>query len=116
MFEKLKRLDFEGNIVVLPDFFLDRFIKINSKDDLFRMINSKTTIGGGSIRGVNTFDVKGGNAVNVAYCLAKMGLSVTLFTIADNIGASILRTIFSRFGGRINLLRKKWQTWDYHII
>ena len=106
MFEKLKRLDFEGNIVVLPDFFLDRFIKINSKDDLFRMINSKTTIGGGSIRGVNTFDVKGGNAVNVAYCLAKMGLSVTLFTVADNIGSSILHTIFSRFGRRINLIIK----------
>jgi ribokinase len=106
MFEKLKQLNFEGNIVVLPDFFLDRFIKINSIDDLFRMIKSKTTIGGGSIRGVNTFDVKGGNAVNVAYCLAKMGLSVTLFTVADNIGASILRSIFSKFGKRINLLIK----------
>jgi ribokinase len=106
MFEKLEQLNFEGNIVVLPDFFLDRFIKINSIDDLFRMIKSKTTIGGGSIRGVNTFDVKGGNAVNVAYCLAKMGLSVTLFTVADNIGASILRSIFSKFGKRINLLIK----------
>lgn len=106
MFEKLKQLKFEGNVVVLPDFFLDRFIKINSIDDLFRMIKSKTTIGGGSIRGVNTFDVKGGNAVNVAYCLAKMGLSVTLFTVADNIGASILRSIFSKFGRRINLLIK----------
>ena len=106
MFEKLKQLNLEGNIVVLPDFFLDRFIKINSIDDLFRMIKSKTTIGGGSIRGVNTFDVKGGNAVNVAYCLAKMGLSVTLFTVADNIGASILRSIFSKFGRRINLIIK----------
>jgi ribokinase len=106
MFEKLKQLNFEGNVVVLPDFFLDRFIKINSIDDLFRMINSKTTIGGGSIRGINTFDVKGGNAVNVAYCLATMGLSVTLFTVADNIGASILRSIFSKFGRRINLIIK----------
>ncbi|MDW0122452.1 MAG: hypothetical protein QOK81_07560, partial [Nitrososphaeraceae archaeon] len=98
MFEKLKQFDFDGKIVVLPDFFLDRIIKINSKDELFRMINSKTTTGGGSIRGVNTFDIKGGNAVNVAYCLAKMGLSVTLFTIADNIGTSMLHTVFSKFG------------------
>ena len=105
MFEKLKHLKFDGQIVVLPDFFLDRIIKINSKD-LFSMINSKTTIGGGSIRGANAFDIKGGNAVNVAYCLAKMGLSVTLFTVADEIGTSILRTIFSRFGGSINLLIK----------
>ena len=103
MFEKLKQFDFDGKIVVLPDFFLDRIIKINSKDELFRMINSKTTTGGGSIRGVNTFDIKGGNAVNVAYCLAKMGLSVTLFTIADNIGTSILHTVFSKFGEGIDL-------------
>jgi ribokinase len=103
MFEKLSKCNFSGNIVVLPDFFLDRIIKINSKDELFRTITSKTTIGGGSIRGVNTFDIKGGNAVNVAYCLASMGLSVTLFTVADNIGTSILRTIFSKFGKNINL-------------
>lgn len=103
MFEKLSKFNFSGNIVVLPDFFLDRIIKINSKDELFRTITSKTTIGGGSIRGVNTFDIKGGNAVNVAYCLASMGLSVTLFTVADNIGTSILRTIFSKFGKNINL-------------
>jgi ribokinase len=106
MFEKLKQFKFDGNIVVLPDFFLDRIIKINSKEELFRMINSKTSIGGGSIRGANTFDIKGGNAVNVAYCLAKMGLSVTLFTVADDIGTSILHTIFSRFGASINLLIK----------
>jgi len=103
MFEKLSKFDINGNIVVLPDFFLDRIIKINSKDELFRTITDKTTIGGGSIRGVNTLDVKGGNAVNVAYCLATMGLSVTLFTVADNIGASILRTIFSKFGEKVNL-------------
>src|ERR687898_998017 len=103
MFEKLSKFDFCGNIVVLPDFFLDRIIKINSKDELFRAITSKTTIGGGSIREVNTFDIKGGNAVNVAYCLATMGLSVTLFTVADNIGTSILRTIFSKFGEGVNL-------------
>jgi len=42
MFEKLKKLKFDGKIVVLPDFFLDRIIKINSKDELFRIINSKT--------------------------------------------------------------------------
>jgi ribokinase len=103
MFEKLSEFNFSGNIVVLPDFFVDRIIKINSKDELFRAITKKTTIGGGSIRGVNAFDIKGGNAVNVAYCLAIMGLSVTLFTVADLVGASILRTIFSRFGENVNL-------------
>src|ERR1043165_5826798 len=80
MFEKIEQLNLDQKVVVLPDFFLDRIIKLNSKDEFFRMINSKTTIGGGSIRGVDTFDIKGGNAVNVAYCLAKLGLTVNLFT------------------------------------
>ena len=69
----------------------------------FRMINSKTTIGGGSIRGVDTFDIKGGNAVNVAYCLAKLGLSVNLFTVADDFGKSVLHTVFSKFGKSVDL-------------
>ena len=103
MFEKLEQLNFDQKVVVLPDFFLDRIIKIDSKDELFRMINSKTTIGGGSIRGADTFDIKGGNAVNVAYCLAKLGLSVKLFTIADDFGKSVLRTVFSKFGKSVDL-------------
>lgn len=106
MFEKLKQFKLEGTIVVLPDFFLDRIIKINSKDELFKMIDSKATTGGGSIRGISTSDIKGGNAVNVAYCLAKMGLSVTLFTVADKIGTSVLHTVFSKFGDSVNLLVK----------
>ena len=33
-------------------------------------------------------DVKGGNAVNLAYSLAKLGLNITLFTVADGVGQS----------------------------
>src|SRR6266487_1362961 len=106
MFEKLKQFKLDGTIVVLPDFFLDRIIKINSKDELFKMIDSKATTGGGSIRGISTSDIKGGNAVNVAYCLAKMGLSVTLFTVANKIGTSVLHTTFSKFGDSVNLFVK----------
>jgi ribokinase len=52
---------------------------------------------------VPTADVKGGNAVNVAYCLAKLGVRVTLFTVADEIGAGIIRQAFSQFGDRVTL-------------
>ena len=103
MFEKLKQIKVDDKILVLPDFFLDRIININSTDDLFKMINSKARIGGGSIRGINTCDIKGGNAVNVAYCLAKLGLSVNLITIADDIGKSILHTVFEKFGNAVQL-------------
>ncbi len=74
-------------IVVMPDFFVDRVIKLRSREELFNSINDKARFGGGSIRGIPTTDIKGGNAANVAYCLSKLGVKVTLFTVADDIGA-----------------------------
>ena len=41
---------------------------------------------------------------NVAYCLSKLGVKVTLFTVADDMGAAILRQSFSRFRDSVNLL------------
>lgn len=91
-------------IVVMHDFFVDRVIKLGSKEEFFNSINDKARLGGGSIRGVPTADIKGGNAANVAYCLAKLGVKVALFTMADDIGEAILRQTFSRFGENVNLL------------
>lgn len=90
-------------IVVMHDFFLDRIIKLKSKEEFISTLTEKTRFGGGSIRGVPTVDIKGGNAVNIAYCLAKLGVKVTLFTISDNIGSSILKNTFSKFGDNADL-------------
>jgi len=101
--EKLKQLNIVGSIVVMPDFFVDRIIRLESKEKLFESLTEKAARGGGSIRGVPTIDVKGGNAVNVAYCLAKLGVKVTLFTVADEIGGTIIRQAFSGFGEKARL-------------
>jgi ribokinase len=101
--EKLKRLSIVGSIVVMPDFFVDRIIKLQSKENLFDTLTEKAKLGGGSIRGIPTRDVKGGNAVNVAYCLAKLGAKVSLFTIADELGATMIRQVFSQFGDKVTL-------------
>src|ERR687896_1957352 len=86
-----------NSITVLPDFFVDRIIRLQSKEDFFNSLSEKASFGGGSIRDISTVDVKGGNAVNIAYCLAKLGMKTSLFTIADDIGLSILKHVFSRF-------------------
>jgi len=91
-------------IVVMPDFFLDRIIKLRSREELFNGINDKARSGGGSIRGIPSTDIKGGNAANIAYCLSKLGAKVTLFTVADDIGSAVLRQSFSRFKDNVNLL------------
>src|SRR5205807_1345293 len=70
---------------------------------LFEAITEKANNGGGSIRGFPTSDVKGGNAVNVAYALAKLGAKVTLFTVANGIGAEMISRSFSKFKDRVSL-------------
>jgi ribokinase len=101
--EKLRQLSILGSIVVMPDFFVDRIIRLESKEKLFDALGEKARRGGGSVRGITTTDVKGGNAVNVAYCLAKLGVKVALFTVADEVGATMIRQAFSQFDDRATL-------------
>lgn len=101
--EKLRQLHILGSVVVMPDFFVDRIIRLESREKLGNLLEQKTKFGGGSIRGVPTFDIKGGNAVNVAYALSRLGVKATLFTVADEMGAAMLRQVFSKFGDKTSL-------------
>lgn len=101
--DKLRQLSLIGSIVVMPDFFVDRIIRLESKENLFDTLTEKAKVGGGSVRGIPTTDVKGGNAVNVAYCLAKLGAKVSLFTVADEMGSIMIRQTFAQFGDKVTL-------------
>lgn len=96
MLEKLRNLNLINSVVVLNDFFLDRIIKIQNLDHLYKQILEKSELGG-SIRGIPQTDLKGGNATNVAYALARFGCPVSLITIADEIGSQIIKETFSKF-------------------
>jgi ribokinase len=85
------------------DFFMDRIIRLKSIEELFDPLSDKTSFGDARAKGVVPMnDIKGGNAVNIAYCLAKLGLNVNLFTIAE-MGSDILRRMFSQFGNKVRL-------------
>ena len=101
--EKLRHLSTIGSIVVMHDFFVDRIIRLESKENLFGVLSEKAKVGGGSIRGIPTTDVKGGNAVNIAYSLAKLGAKVSLFTVADEMGSIMIRQTFAQFGDKVTL-------------
>lgn len=103
MIEKLKQFQSLGSIAVMPDFFVDRIIRIESAEKLLAALEEKARNGGGSIRGVPTSDIRGGNAANVAYALARLGTKVSLFTVADDTGAAMLRQAFSQFGDSATL-------------
>ncbi len=96
MLEKLQNLNIVGSVVVLNDFFLDRIIKIQNIVTLYDKILKKSQLGG-SIRGIPQTDLKGGNATNVAYALAKLGAPVSLITIANKSSSHILHEAFSEF-------------------
>lgn len=96
MLKKLQNLNLKGSIVVLNDFFLDRIIKIPNIDKVYQQILEKSEFGG-SIRGISQNDIKGGNATNVAYALARLGFPVTLITVADKASTILLKETFSEF-------------------
>src|SRR5579872_2079374 len=84
-----------GWVTVLPDYFVDRFVRL----DDFRQLASEITMkgiegGGGSVRGPRQSEVKGGNAVNLAYALGTLGINVHLITIANSLPAEMLRSVF----------------------
>ena len=96
MLEKLHNLKLNNSIVVLNDFFLDRIIKVQNLQKLYSQVLEKSKLGG-SIRGISQTDLKGGNATNVAYALARLGCPVSLITVADKTSSQILRETFSDF-------------------
>jgi ribokinase len=94
----LEGLPKAGRVTVLPDYFVDRFVRFDSFDSLVDRIRTKSTEGGGgSVRGVRQSEIKGGNAVNVAYSLGKFGTDVQLVTIAESLAADTLTATFDRF-------------------
>lgn len=78
----------------MHDYFLDRILRIKNRQVFLSKVNEKTKFGGGSIRGISSMEIAGGNAVNFSFCLAKLGLEVNLVTIADKIGKNLLENVF----------------------
>jgi ribokinase len=93
-----------NSIVVMPDFFLDRIIRLRSKEEFFNGLAEKARFGGGSIRDIPTKDLKGGNAVNIAYSLARLGANVALFTVGDEIASALLHQTFLEFKNNVDLV------------
>ena len=106
LFEDSKLASFQGRlpelgaITVMPDYFVDRFVRFDSFDQLARAIKTKgIESGGGSIRGIEQDEVKGGNAVNLAYALGRLGASVRIMAIANGLAAETLKSTFSDMKG-----------------
>ncbi len=80
------------DVVVTPDFFLDRFIDLSQNVTSFsKNLENVVRKKGGSIDGVAQTEFRGGNAVNTASALAALGAKVTLIVCTTKLGLQLLR-------------------------
>ena len=85
----------ECNVVVMPDFFLDRIVNLPWDLAEFTMsVGDVTKRKGGSIDGIHQIDMKGGNSVNTASALCNLGVSVTPIICTSEYGLQLLKYHF----------------------
>ncbi|MGC8998147.1 MAG: carbohydrate kinase family protein [Candidatus Bathyarchaeia archaeon] len=88
----LKSQQREAEVVVMPDFFLDRFVSINTTPDrFFRTVMEVVGRKGGSIDGIIQKEFRGGNAINTAAALANLGMKVTPIVCTDKLGLQLIK-------------------------
>ena len=92
----------------LADVFIDRIVKVPDLDKLVTDAKAKSSVGGGSIRGIKQTEIVGGNATNIAYALVKFGSETELFAIGDEFTRRLLDLRFQEFDNiKINMLKGK---------
>ena len=85
----------ECKAVVLPDFFLDRIINLKWDPTEFSNLLSKIAEHkGGSIDGISQMDLRGGNAINTASALSRLGIKVTPIICTNEIGLQQIKYTF----------------------
>lgn len=83
------------NIVVMPDFFLDRLIDLKwNMKNFSNFVAEVAERKGGSIDGIHQSDIKGGNAINVASALTSLGLTVTPIVCTSEYGLQQIKYYF----------------------
>lgn len=99
---KIKLIDFlehsetkNCQVVVMPDFFLDRIINLNwDVSEFSNQVEGVVKRKGGSIDGVPQIDMKGGNAINAASALASLGVNVTPIVCTSELGLQQIKFHF----------------------
>ena len=85
----------EVDVVVMPDFFLDRLISLNNDVTAFsKLMKRVVKRKGGSIDGIRQTELRGGNAVNTASALATLNIKVTPIVCTSQLGLRLIKFHF----------------------
>jgi len=80
------------SVVVMPDFFIDRFISYEGDiQDFCKVLFDIAGRKGGSINGIRQMDFRGGNAANTAAALAVLGVKVHPIIHTSPLGLNLLK-------------------------
>lgn len=96
--EQLKSLR-EFDVVVMPDFFLDRLVTYEG--DVKRLSEAITEVAGhkgGSLHGIKQTEFRGGNAANTAAALAALGVKVHPIINTSPLGLQLLKHYLEPLG------------------
>ena len=88
---------------VMHDYYVDRLVHLDSFEGLSRAVTAKKAAGGGGIHGTSQEDVRGGNAVNLANALARLGLRTLLITHSDAPHEPLLREAFEGLDAEVRV-------------
>ena len=85
----------ECKVAVLPDFFLDRLINLDwDAAEFSGLVAEVAKRKGGSLDGIPQADLRGGNAINVAAALARLGVTVTPIVCTSEFGLQQIKYHF----------------------
>jgi sugar/nucleoside kinase (ribokinase family) len=89
----------EFNVVVMPDFFLDRLIAYEGDTkQLYKALAEVERRKGGSIHGIKQSELRGGNAANTAAALAALGAKVHPIINTSPLGLRLLKLYLEPLG------------------
>ena len=89
----------EFEVVVMPDFFIDRLVTYDGDLERFSAAVAKVAeTRGGNIHGVKQMELRGGNAANTTAALASLGASAHPIITTDAFGLNYLEFCLKPFG------------------
>ncbi len=86
------------HVVMLPDFFVDHFVSLDTVDRTCDAVKQVAKQGGGNLTGVAQRITQGGNAANTALALARLGICAHLICRTDLFGMHLLQYFLGRSG------------------
>ncbi|MCX6662966.1 MAG: carbohydrate kinase family protein [Euryarchaeota archaeon] len=95
----LERTEFSTfHVVMLPDFFVDHFVSLDTVEKTCNAVKTVAAQGGGNLPGIAQRITQGGNAANTALALARLGISTHLICRTDPLGMHLLQYFLGNSG------------------